>query len=95
MFHQGSVTSGQDPGEPEPPRAGEELWEQELERLRASRAAVRTLPYAMVDKRFIRWVRVRVQVHSLSGAVGGGGELNTHLSDAGGNHEHWPMAPSA
>uniref|UniRef100_A0A8C0XCL0 Transmembrane channel-like protein n=1 Tax=Castor canadensis TaxID=51338 RepID=A0A8C0XCL0_CASCN len=57
MFHQGSVTSGQDPGEPEPPRAGEELWEQELERLRASRAAVRTLPYAMVDKRFIRKLR--------------------------------------
>ncbi|XP_006886413.1 PREDICTED: uncharacterized protein LOC102874695 [Elephantulus edwardii] len=40
-------------GEPGP----EELWEQEMERLCASRAPVRTLPYAMVDKRLIRLLR--------------------------------------
>ncbi|KAF6299949.1 transmembrane channel like 8 [Rhinolophus ferrumequinum] len=53
MLRQWSVQSGQAHGEP----AGEELWEQEMERLFCSRAPVRTLPYAMVDKRFIRQLR--------------------------------------
>lgn len=44
MLRQWSVQSGQ----------AHELWEQEMERLFCSRAPVRTLPYAMVDKRFIR-----------------------------------------
>lgn len=52
MLRQWSVQSGQAPGEP----AGEELWESEVQRLRSSQAPVRTLPYAMVDRRFIRWV---------------------------------------
>lgn len=45
--------SGPGPG-PEP--AAEALWEQELARLCASRVPLRALPYAMVDKRLIRWV---------------------------------------
>ncbi|XP_074175587.1 transmembrane channel-like protein 8 isoform X2 [Rhinolophus sinicus] len=53
MLRQWSVQSGQAHGEP----AGEELWEQEMERLFCSRAPVRTLPYSMVDKRFIRQLR--------------------------------------
>ncbi|KAM9209358.1 transmembrane channel-like protein 8 [Dugong dugon] len=58
MLRQWSVLSGLTPGEPEPgePRA-EELCEQEMERLCSSRAPVRTLPYAMVDKRVIRQLR--------------------------------------
>lgn len=56
MLRQWSVQSGQASGQPEPEPAGEELWEQEMERLCSSRAPVRSLPYAMVDKRFIRWV---------------------------------------
>lgn len=52
MLRQWSVQSGQAPAEP----AGEELWESEVQRLRSSQAPVRTLPYAMVDRRFIRWV---------------------------------------
>ncbi|XP_064126741.1 transmembrane channel-like protein 8 isoform X3 [Loxodonta africana] len=56
MLRQWSVASG--PGEPEPGEPGaEELWEQEMERLCTSRAPVRTLPYAMVDKRVIRQLR--------------------------------------
>nr|XP_027779769.1 transmembrane channel-like protein 8 isoform X2 [Marmota flaviventris]XP_027779770.1 transmembrane channel-like protein 8 isoform X2 [Marmota flaviventris]XP_027779771.1 transmembrane channel-like protein 8 isoform X2 [Marmota flaviventris] len=57
MLRQWSGQSGQAPGEAEPPPAGEELWEQEMERLYASRSPVRTLPYAIVDKRFIRHLR--------------------------------------
>ncbi|XP_036078944.1 transmembrane channel-like protein 8 isoform X2 [Rousettus aegyptiacus] len=53
MLRQWSVQSGQAPGEP----AGEELWESEVQRLRSSQAPVRTLPYAMVDRRFIRQLR--------------------------------------
>lgn len=55
MLRQWSVQSGQAPGEPGEP-AGEELWESEMERLCSSQAPVRTLPYAMVDRRFLRWV---------------------------------------
>ncbi|XP_066877670.1 transmembrane channel-like protein 8 isoform X3 [Kogia breviceps] len=54
MLRQWSV---QAPGEPEPEPAGEELWEQEMERLCSSQEPVRVLPYAMVDKRFIRQLR--------------------------------------
>lgn len=62
MLRQWSVQSGQASGQSEPEPAGAELWEQEMERLWSSREPVRTLPYAMVDKRFIRWVpRVRAQ----------------------------------
>ncbi|XP_049715228.1 transmembrane channel-like protein 8 isoform X2 [Elephas maximus indicus] len=58
MLRQWSVASGLPPGEPEPGEPGaEELWEQEMERLCTSRAPVRTLPYAMVDKRVIRQLR--------------------------------------
>uniref|UniRef100_A0A8C9PP53 Transmembrane channel-like protein n=1 Tax=Spermophilus dauricus TaxID=99837 RepID=A0A8C9PP53_SPEDA len=56
----------QAPGEAEPPPAGEELWEQEMERLYASRAPVRTLPYALVDKRFIRASAGHPQSHVLA-----------------------------
>lgn len=76
MLRQWSGQSGQAPGEAEPPPAGEELWEQEMERLYASRAPVRTLPYAIVDKRFIRWVAGR------AGAVGVEG-LQVAQSDRG------------
>ncbi|KAM7068663.1 transmembrane channel-like protein 8 isoform 5-T5 [Molossus nigricans] len=48
MLRQWSVQS--EPG-------GAELWEQEMERLFSSREPVRTLPYAMDDKRFIRQLR--------------------------------------
>ncbi|XP_036691260.1 transmembrane channel-like protein 8 isoform X5 [Balaenoptera musculus] len=54
MLRQWSV---QAPGEPEPEPTGEELWEQEMERLCSSQEPVRVLPYAMVDKRFIRQLR--------------------------------------
>lgn len=55
MLRQWSVGSGQASREPE---AGvEELWEQEMARLESSQALVRELPYAMVDKRFIRQLR--------------------------------------
>ncbi|XP_012516772.1 PREDICTED: transmembrane channel-like protein 8 [Propithecus coquereli] len=57
MLRQWSVQSGQGPGGPELEPAAEGLWESEMERLCASRAAVRTLPYAMADKRFIRQLR--------------------------------------
>lgn len=50
------MQSGQALMEPEPEPGVEELWEQEMERLWSSQAQVRELPYAMVDKRFIRWV---------------------------------------
>ncbi|KAG8507469.1 Transmembrane channel-like protein 8 [Galemys pyrenaicus] len=53
MLRQRSMQS--DPGAPEPAR--EELWEEELARLCSSREPVRTLAYAMVDKRFIRQLR--------------------------------------
>lgn len=56
MLPQLSVCSERVSGEPEPEPVGEELWEQEMERLCSSREPVRALPYAMVDKRFIRWV---------------------------------------
>ncbi|XP_024902799.1 transmembrane channel-like protein 8 isoform X5 [Pteropus alecto] len=56
MLRQWSVQSGQAPGEPGEP-AGEELWESEMERLCSSQAPVRTLPYAMVDRRFLRQLR--------------------------------------
>nr|XP_040124327.1 transmembrane channel-like protein 8 isoform X1 [Ictidomys tridecemlineatus]XP_040124328.1 transmembrane channel-like protein 8 isoform X1 [Ictidomys tridecemlineatus]XP_040124329.1 transmembrane channel-like protein 8 isoform X1 [Ictidomys tridecemlineatus] len=57
MLRQWTGQSGPAPGEAEPPPAGEELWEQEMERLYVSRAPLRTLPYALVDKRFIRHLR--------------------------------------
>ncbi|GAB1297113.1 Transmembrane channel-like protein 8 [Apodemus speciosus] len=57
MFRQWSVQSGPAPRRPEPQAASEELWEQEVERLCASRTPVRMLPYAMADKRFIRELR--------------------------------------
>lgn len=53
MLRQWSVQSGLAPGEP----AGEELWEQEMERLCSSRVPVRTLPYAMADRRILRQLR--------------------------------------
>ncbi|XP_008577739.1 PREDICTED: transmembrane channel-like protein 8 [Galeopterus variegatus] len=56
MLRQLSVQSGQAPGEPGP-ELGEELWEQEMDRLCSSREPLRALPYAMVDKRFIRQLR--------------------------------------
>ncbi|XP_004432881.1 PREDICTED: transmembrane channel-like protein 8 [Ceratotherium simum simum] len=57
MLPQWSVQWERAPGEPEPEAAGEELWEQEMERLCSSQEPVRTLPYAMADKRFIRQLR--------------------------------------
>ncbi|XP_034362357.1 transmembrane channel-like protein 8 isoform X2 [Arvicanthis niloticus] len=57
MFRQWSVQSEPAPGRPESQAASEELWEQEVERLCASRTPVRMLPYAMADKRFIRELR--------------------------------------
>ncbi|KAL2764571.1 transmembrane channel-like protein 8 [Daubentonia madagascariensis] len=57
MLRQWSVQSGQAPGGPEPEPAADELWESEMERLCASRAPVRALPYAMADKRLIRQLR--------------------------------------
>ncbi|XP_044106266.1 transmembrane channel-like protein 8 [Neovison vison] len=57
MLRQWSVQSGQALMEPEPEPGVEELWEQEMERLWSSQAQVRELPYAMVDKRFIRQLR--------------------------------------
>lgn len=57
MFRQWSVQSGPAPRRPESQAASEELWEQEVERLCASRTPVRMLPYAMADKRFIRELR--------------------------------------
>lgn len=54
MFRQWSVQSGPAPRRPDSQAAAEELWEEEVERLCASRAPVRMLPYAMADKRFIR-----------------------------------------
>ncbi|XP_052053837.1 transmembrane channel-like protein 8 isoform X2 [Apodemus sylvaticus] len=56
MFRQWSVQSWGS-RRPEPHAASEELWEQEVERLCASRMPVRMLPYAMADKRFIRELR--------------------------------------
>ncbi|XP_044794550.2 transmembrane channel-like protein 8 isoform X3 [Bubalus bubalis] len=49
--------SVQAPGEPEAEPGGEELCEQEMKRLCLSQQPVRVLPYAMVDKRFIRQLR--------------------------------------
>lgn len=69
MLRQWSVQAS---GEPEPEPAGEELWEQEMERLCSSQEPVRLLPYAMVDKRFIRWVPEHPAEHSGGGAVGVG-----------------------
>ncbi|XP_013361428.1 PREDICTED: transmembrane channel-like protein 8 isoform X2 [Chinchilla lanigera] len=57
MLHQWSAPSGQTPRGPGPPPEAEELWEQEMERLRASQEPLRSLPYAMTDKRFIRQMR--------------------------------------
>ncbi|EHB01004.1 Transmembrane channel-like protein 8 [Heterocephalus glaber] len=48
---------GQTPGGPGPQPEAEELWEREMEWLRASQEPLRLLPYAMVDKRFIRQMR--------------------------------------
>ncbi|XP_075415816.1 transmembrane channel-like protein 8 [Tenrec ecaudatus] len=52
----GVCGSGRPPGELEP--GPTELWEQEMERLCASRIPVRALPYPMEDKRVIRRLRV-------------------------------------
>lgn len=49
----------------------EELGEQEIGRLWSSQAQVRGLPYAMVDKRFIRWVHA--DPHGRRSDGGGGG----------------------
>ncbi|KAL6085800.1 hypothetical protein STEG23_030361 [Scotinomys teguina] len=57
MFRQWSVQSGPLLRRPDPQAAAEELWEEEVERLCASRTPVRMLPYAMADKRFIRELR--------------------------------------
>lgn len=54
MLRQWSVQGGQAPQDPEPKPAGEDLWEQEMERLCSSQEPLRMLPYAMVDKRLIR-----------------------------------------
>lgn len=56
MFRQWSVPSGPAPRRSESQASSEDLWKQEVERLCASRTPVRMLPYAMADKRFIRWV---------------------------------------
>lgn len=56
MLRQWPGQPGQAPGEADPEPGVEVLWEQEMERLCASRVPVRALPYAMVDKRCIRWV---------------------------------------
>ncbi|XP_037013880.2 transmembrane channel-like protein 8 isoform X2 [Artibeus jamaicensis] len=57
MLRPGSGQAGQAHGQPAPEPGAEELWEQEMERLRGSRAPVRTLPYAMVDRRLVRQLR--------------------------------------
>ncbi|XP_021096825.1 transmembrane channel-like protein 8 isoform X2 [Heterocephalus glaber] len=57
MFHEWSMQLGQTPGGPGPQPEAEELWEREMEWLRASQEPLRLLPYAMVDKRFIRQMR--------------------------------------
>ena len=84
MLRQWSV---QAPGEPEPEPTGEELWEQEMERLCSSQEPVRVLPYAMVDKRFIRWVPEHPAEHSGGGAVGVGRGCTCWMG--GGNHQQW------
>lgn len=66
MFRQWSVQSEPASRRPESQAASEELWEQEVERLCASRTPVRMLPCSMADRRFIRWVL-------LSRGGGGGG----------------------
>lgn len=88
MLRQWSVQSGQALVEPEPEPGVEELWEQEMERLWSSQALVRELPYAMVDKRLIRWVP---QGGTRWGPDGGGGWSTDrmHLLDAGGSHPQW------
>lgn len=73
MFRQWSVQSGPAPRRPESQAASEELWEQEVERLCASRTPVRMLPYAMADKRFIRWVPLGYSGRAAQGWGGGGG----------------------
>lgn len=78
MFRQWSVASGPAPQRPEPRAAAEELWEQEVERLCASREPLRTLPYAMADKRFIRWVLLGNAGRT---ELGAGARPGTHLSD--------------
>lgn len=57
MLRQWPGQPGQAPGEADPEPGVEVLWEQEMERLCASRVPVRALPYAMVDKRCIRRLR--------------------------------------
>ncbi|XP_030151589.1 transmembrane channel-like protein 8 isoform X2 [Lynx canadensis] len=57
MLRRPAARSGRDPGEPAPEPGVEELGEQEIGRLWSSQAQVRGLPYAMVDKRFIRQLR--------------------------------------
>ncbi|XP_042523072.1 transmembrane channel-like protein 8 isoform X1 [Dipodomys spectabilis] len=57
MWRPGSVRSEGTPGGPGPGRPADELWAQELERLCASRAPLRTLPYAMEDRRLVRKLR--------------------------------------
>ncbi|XP_053426531.1 transmembrane channel-like protein 8 isoform X2 [Nycticebus coucang] len=57
MLRQWSVQSGQAPEGPEQEMATDELWESEMERLCASRAPVRALPYPMADKRLLRQLR--------------------------------------
>ncbi|XP_003786618.1 transmembrane channel-like protein 8 [Otolemur garnettii] len=57
MLRQWSGPSGQAPQEPEQEMATDELWESEMERLCASRAPVRELPYPMADRRLLRQLR--------------------------------------
>lgn len=73
----------QAPGEPEAEPGGEELCEQEMERLCLSQQPVRVLPYAMVDKRFIRWVPENPAKRGGGRAVGVGWG-GKHLLDGGG-----------
>ncbi|XP_054449110.1 transmembrane channel-like protein 8 [Pteronotus mesoamericanus] len=55
MLRQRAAPAGQARRRPAP--EAEELWEQEMERLRGWRAPVRMLPYAMVDRRLVRLLR--------------------------------------
>lgn len=72
----------QAPREPEAEPGGEELWEQEMARLCLSQQPVRVLPYAMVDKRFIRWVPANPAEHGGGRAVGVGVGLGVGWGNA-------------
>lgn len=86
MLRQWSVQSGQALMEPEPEPGVEQLWEQEMERLWSSQALVRELPYAMVDKRFVRWVS-RGGTGWRPDGGGGRSAQGKHLLGGGGSHQ--------